>query len=218
MASPYVLPDTVPPPLAAGHRFQSVPRGRARPRDQGERRMRPRFRSTPESINVGWALTQTQFDALDAFFHDTIAQGEREFDLQVHARGTAFDREWFTARWISPYAWEVGTGDEEALSYRVQATLWLLQSLGANRVAPGIQASGRDLDLGYAITLQQPAAARGTDADLGRARIPARPLVLLGLDADLGGWFTGLVVGGQPRVTEAGDPRITEGADARVTE
>jgi hypothetical protein len=188
MVSPNVMPPLVPPPQAAGHSFEQVPLSRDRARDQGESRRRPRFRSSPQTVQVSWALTQEEFDALDTFFHGTLLAGELDFDLQVHQRGSSFAREWFTARWVSPYAWDVGTQDEGGLAYRVQATLWLLESLGESRVSPGIRAAGADVDTGRALAVPGPLVASGIDADSGRALVRDLSTMVYGTDVDEGGW------------------------------
>jgi hypothetical protein len=218
MASPFALPDAVPPPLASGHSFSVAPLGRPRDRDQGERRMRPRFRFVPLEVDVSWALTQAEFDALDVFFNDTIRAGESSFDARVHLRGSDFAREWFTCQWIGDYEWSVGTASAEGLEYRVSTRLRLLESLGETREAPGILASGADVDTGGARLAAGILRASGTDVDDGTADFEGIQTFAGGADTDDGGWNTGLVVS-QDRVTEAADLReLEESTDTRVTE
>lgn len=140
-----------------------------RDREQGEQRMRPRFRSVPDIVEVSWQLTQNEFDALDTFFNDTLRAGERTFDARVHFRGTALGTEWFTCQWVGEYTWNAGFPSEGGFEYEVSARFRLLESLGATRTAPGITAGDRDTDTGGARMAGPRLRSSGTDGSSGGA-------------------------------------------------
>jgi hypothetical protein len=127
-----VFPETLPKPLVAGHGFTPLPNARERDRDAGERRMRPKYRTVPESCSVAWMLTQAEFDILHEFYESDLAGGTLDFDIQLQARGTESGLTWFECRFVGDYGFEdVMTAD--GLMYRVSATLLAVDEIGEDR-------------------------------------------------------------------------------------
>jgi hypothetical protein len=138
VASIRVFPEGLPAALVAGHGFEPLPNARRRERDQGESRMRPRYRSVPEMCAASWLFNQEEFDQFHDWFEDTLLAGSLDFDVRVQHRGTQFGTTWYTAIFPDGYSADVQHG----ILYLVTAPLLLRESLGTLRIAPGISASG----------------------------------------------------------------------------
>lgn len=138
MASIRVFPESLPAALVAGHGFEPLPNARIRERDQGESRMRPRYRSVPEMCAASWLLDQDQFDVFHDWFEDSLIAGSLDFDVRVQLRGTQTGTTWYTAVFPQGYSADVTHG----LLYRINAPLLLREELGPIRIAPGISAWG----------------------------------------------------------------------------
>jgi hypothetical protein len=213
VASLYTIPPSLPPGLREGHGFEPLPNARVRQRDQGEARMRPRYRSVPDQCTITWRFTQAEFDVFDEWFENTIIVGSTDFDLQVADRATALGKTWFTARFLGDYE----RSDASGLRYRVSANLLLVDELGAVRVAPGIEASGGIVFSG-GVSFDPPLLTPEGGITFGGSVDFGLPALMAGGGIEFGGGteMEGGVSGG--RVTEGTDARITEGSDNRVPE
>ena len=189
MPAIYVLPSAVPPALAS---LEFAPRGLTRPvpKDQGEQRVLAIATTAPVSVTVRWRLTQTEFDAFWDWYEDVLIAGEQAFDLQLERQGGPGAGgnprlEWWTALFAEPPSYTASSG----LRYQVEAELLLIGEPFDVRTAPGLLASGADLDRGGAIFIAATARASGTDADTGAWFEPLAPVA--GTDTDTGGAFMG---------------------------
>ena len=127
-----VYPDTLPRPLVAGHGFTPLPNARERERDAGERRMRPKYRSVPDSCTVSFVYTQAEFDAFHEWYEGELEGGVRDFDMQLQARGTDSGLTWFVCRFVGDYGFEdLMTAD--GIMYRVSATVLAVDEIGEDR-------------------------------------------------------------------------------------
>ena len=127
-----VYPESLPKPLVAGHGFTPMPNARERERDAGERRMRPKYRSVPDTCSVSWLYTQDEFDAFHEWYEADLIGGTRDFDTQLQARGTEYGLTWFECRFVGDYGFEeLMTAD--GLMYRVSATLLAVDEIGEDR-------------------------------------------------------------------------------------
>lgn len=211
MSSIHTFPADLPPALQQGHSFQPLANARNRKRDQGETRMRPRYRSVPDQCVISWFFeTQEEFDTFHDWFEDTVVVGSSDFDLQVADRDT-FGVTWWTARFIDEYKFEV----DEVCRYTVSAQLLLVEELGPTRVAPGIEASG-GIEFAGGVSFAPPllrasgGIAFGGGVDFG---LPA--LTPSGGIAFSGGWT---IVSVEGFVTEDNDQFVTEGGDTLTPE
>ncbi|MGA0608825.1 hypothetical protein [Caldimonas sp. KR1-144] len=214
MASIYVLPESMPPALRDGHSFQPLPNARKRDRDAGESRMRPRFRSVPDVCTVSWFIEdQAVFDAFHDWFEETIVVGTEDFDIQVADR-EAFGRRWYTARFIDDAGYEVQI--DECGRYTVSATLWLVEDIGTERVAPGIEASG-GIVFGGGASFELAALAGSGDIAFsgGAVFVPPALLAAGGIEFEGGAEFPASV---EARITEDDEDRLTEDDETRVLE
>lgn len=185
MPSIRVVPASLPPLLATPHVFTPKPMGLERERDQGERRVRPTYRSPPPQVFQGqWYLDQDQFDAWYAFYEEQLRAGAEDFDVQVAEQGGE-SVSWWTARCIS-----TSCGFDEGLYWSVSVELVLQDEIGPVRTPPGILASGGDSDTGGAVLAGSPIFASGSDADTGGFTIGGEPIFASGDDSDTGGFLT----------------------------
>jgi hypothetical protein len=189
--SEFVFPASLPRPLADPHEFEPVDIAASRPRDAGEMRREPLYRSVPQRLAVTWPrLTQPQFDTFVAWFEDELLAGARRFDVQVAAQGGSGPT-WWTALFLRQgddmvYAVDVLPGTR----YRVAAKLLLLGTPFGVRVAPGIFASGTDGDDGSAYLQPGSIFASGGDTDDGGWYVAGAPIFASGEDTDDGGFNT----------------------------
>ena len=214
MSSVRLYPLHLPAALVAGHGFQPEPNARERVRDQGEMRMRPRWRSVPELCTVSWLYqTQQDFDDFDAWYEGDLQAGALDFDLRVQDRGTEFGQRWYTAQFVGDYRCEVF----DALLYRVSATLRLIEDLGTLRIPPGIEAmmrcdytlTGRTVAPTIAATI---ALDYGFSAAIRPGPLAATMTVTFTLQA------VDTTASDALRETDAGDERETDAGIARETD
>jgi hypothetical protein len=217
VSSVRLYPPALPIAHVDGHAFQSEPNARKRPRDQGEMRMRPRFRSVPELLTATWMYkTQEEFDAFDAFYEDALLSGSLEFDVPVHDRGTPTGRRWYTAQVVGDYRCDF----DLPRIYRVTATLRLIEDLGTVRIPPGIQAT-IGINFGLTARTQAPTVAATIGLNFimtAQAPVPA-PGALISLDFAMA-WVvpSGDPLLSQDRETDAGEARETDAGDDRQTD
>ena len=212
MSSIRIYPLDLPAPLVEGHGFQPEPNARERPRDQGEMRMRPRFRSVPELCTVSWLyVEQAHFDAFDVWYEDELLAGSLDFDLRVQDRGTEFGRRWYTAQFVGDYRCDV----LDALMYRVSATLRLVEDLGTLRIPPGIEAT---IGLNFGLRAQTAAPPFAVTIGMNfvlQASMPMPPLAAsIGLNFTLHAAMPLAPLGGL-RETDAGASRETDAGTTR---
>jgi hypothetical protein len=210
----YLLPPSLPPGLRDGHGFEPLPNARVRDRDQGEARMRPRFRSVPDRCTITWRFTQAEFDVFDEWFENTIVVGTEDFDLQVADRATEQGISWWTARFIGEYE----RADASGLRYRVSATLLLVDEIGAVRVPPGIEASGGITFDGEVSFEPAVIAASGDIAFDGGVSFDVPDLLASGDIAFDGGVEMSGGTAGSGLLTESGEVYLTEGGVPLITE
>lgn len=211
MASIREFPPALPAALVAGHGFQPVPNARPRDRDQGEMRLRPRYRSSPEVCSASWLFDQDQFDAFHDWFEDELQAGALDFDVRVQHRGTEYGTTWYTAVFAQDYAAEV----LHTLLYRVTAPLVLRELIGPVRVPPTVQALGRasfsgGAGMGEAALSASGGIALGGGAGMGAVPLQGRGAVAFGG----GGPLRGLAVA-QAREADDGSERETDSGFTR---
>lgn len=217
MSSVRVYSLDLPEPMVDEYGFQPKPNARLRDRDQGEARMRPRWRSVPELLTVNWTLvTQEEFDVFHEWYERDLDVGSLDFDLPVQARGTPFDFTWYTAQFVGDYKCEV----LDPFGYLVSATLLLIEELGSVRIPPGIEAS-----IGLPFTLLArtvaPQFAATINLNFVLTAEPANPILeaILGLQFGLAWASSGAVpTSSQTRETEVGEDREIESGELRVTD
>lgn len=216
MSSVRIYPLQLPSVLVEGHGFQPEPNARERARDQGEMRLRPRWRSVPELCTVSWLyVEQAQFDAFDAWYEDQLLAGSLDFDLLVQDRGTPFGRRWYTAQFVGDYRCEV----LDALMYRVSATLRLVEDLGTLRIPPGVEAT-IGLRFGFSAQTSAPPLAATIGLHCGlQAQMPLGALAAsIGLNSGLAWVLPPPPPLGDMRETDAGDARETDAGATRETD
>jgi hypothetical protein len=212
VASLYTIPPSLPPGFREGHSFEPLANARVRQRDQGEARMRPRYRSVPDQCTITWRFTQAEFDVFDEWFENTIRVGSFDFDLQVADRATQLGTTWFTARFVSDYE----RSDASGLRYRVSAQLLLVDELGPVRVAPGIEASGGIVFAGGVAFDPPPLLASG-GIEFGGGVDFGPPVFMAGGGIAFGGGcHMGDAVAGF--ITEEGEQFASESGDAFTPE
>ena len=219
MSSIRVFPQHLPAALVAGHGFEPQPNARQRERDQGEMRLRPRWRSVPEHASVTWLLDQDGFDAFDAWFEDSLKAGTGDFDVRVQHRGTQWGTTWYTAMFLGGvYGCDV-VPSATGLMYRVTASLQLIEELGPVRVSPGITAT---LRVNYSLTARTtpPTITALLQLDYGFSAAPRIPH----LEATMGYSYTLTATDAsapppsQVREADSGDERETDAGDIRQTD
>jgi hypothetical protein len=214
-----LIPTGLPTALADGHGFQPLENARPRQRDQGEMRMRPRWRTTPERCTVRWRFTQAQFDLFDAWYEDTLRAGTLDFDVPVHRRGqTSGDSSgltWYTALFEGDYACEV----DKTQRYFVSATLQLLDDLGPDRVPPGIT-STIALDFGLSAQTLPPLLAATIELNFGLQAVMPSGATGATIELDFGlAWVAGSTPpGASIRETDSGEEREVDSGDTRLTD
>lgn len=211
MASIREFPPALPAALVQGHGFQPGPNATPRERDQGERRMRPRYRSAPDLCSASWLFTQEEFDEFHDWFEDVLLAGSLDFDVRVQHRGTEYGTTWYTAVFAQDYVAEV----LHTLLYRVTAPLVLRELIGPVRVPPTVQALGRVAFGGGGVMGRPVLAARGGIAFSGGAGMGSVPLQGRGSVAFGGGGpLRGLAVA-QAREADDGSERETDSGFTR---
>jgi hypothetical protein len=214
VASIREFPPALPAALVAGHGFQPVPNARQRERDQGEVRLRPRYRSSPEVCSASWLFDQDQFDAFHDWFEDELQAGSLDFDVRVQHRGTEYGTTWYTAVFLQDYAAEV----LHPMLYRVTAPLLLRTLIGPVRTAPSIQALGRLAFSGGAAFGAYVLSARGGISLSGGAYMGSPPLQARGGIAFAGGGPVRGAALAVPRETDDSVERETDSGFARDTD
>lgn len=216
MPSLLAYPSTLPSGLVQGRTFQPMANAQARDRDQGEARMRPRYRRTHETVSVSWFFTQEQFDDFHEWYEDGIIVGSERFDLELQGRGAdPFGLIWYTAQFVGDYSFE---HTPQRLYYRVTATLRLVDEIGAVRTPLGLESLGEIAFTGAAEFAAPALAALGSIAFSGDAEMFTPEPEAVGSVS-----FSGAAeFGAGPaditdRETEAGVARATEAGDMRST-
>lgn len=196
--------------------FQPKPNARLRDRDQGEARMRPRWRSVPELLTVNWTLiTQEEFDIFHEWYERDLDVGSLDFDLQVQARGTPFELTWYTAQFVGDYKCEV----LDPFGYLVSATLLLIEELGTVRIPPGIEVT---IGLPFALIANTapPPFAAIIGLNFVLTAITPQTSLISTIELPLGMvWALPPVPSSsQERETDFGDVRETDVSDVRYTD
>lgn len=218
MASIRVFPEALPAALVAGHGFEPLPNARRRERDQGESRMRPRYRSVPEMCMASWLFDQEQFDVFHDWFEDALLAGSLDFDVRVQYRGTEYGTTWHTALFPEGYSAEVTHG----LLYRITAPLLLREALGPVRLAPGISAAGGITFIGGVMLMPFTIEAAGAISFSGGVRPALATLSAAGGIEFNGGFSPGqqeeIEEGNQARQTDDGATREIDEGSIRITD
>ena len=178
--------------------------------------MRPRWRTVPELLNLSWIfVTQEQFDTFDEWYEDYLVAGSLDFDLPVQARGTDFEFQWYTAKFVKDYKSEV----LDPFGYLVTGTVELIKDLGSVRIPPGIQAT---IGLPFTVTVETAPPPFAATINLNFVLTVETPQVSVVSSIEL---IFGLTWGSPPvpsasqeRETEAGDSRETDVSDTRYTD
>lgn len=216
MSSVRVYPEDLPAMLVDPLSFTPEPNAKERPRDQGEMRMRPRFRSVPDLCTASWIFqTQEDFDAFDEWYEDTLQAGSLDFDIQAQDRGTQYGHRWYTAQIVGDYRADVIVGPR----YRVTATLRLIDDLGTVRIPPGIEATiGLNFTLAAQTVPPSFAATIGLNFTLTAEMLPSPPGVTIELLFGMAWVSAPSPAVSQGRETDAGDARETDAGTTRDTE